>query len=288
MICCVSFVSTLQMRSQAENVQTLFPTGTTGMIFLLHQRQILFYKSLSKHLSTLQQRERCRDSFSSLKCCKMTWLIAKVTAALKRSTRVEIPNVLGGVEARQPLFTSQLGKGPLPKNERWNLRTPCAWNQAELGIGWTWVWSSCREPWRFRAGCRRSYLGQSQCVFPTHQSRKPLLLFSRDAYRWCVICSLTNTENKHSVPTCCCDLAAIPGWLSALNCFTSAQPLDFCVMLQGGRQVSAPSTDLGGVYALQCVCICRSITFLRSWEFSQCCQWHLGVFDHFISKVWIL
>lgn len=29
------------------------PLGETGMIFLLHQRQILFYKSLSKCLSTL-------------------------------------------------------------------------------------------------------------------------------------------------------------------------------------------------------------------------------------------
>lgn len=41
------------MRSQTGNVRSLFPTGATGMIFLLHQRQILFYKSLSKCLSTL-------------------------------------------------------------------------------------------------------------------------------------------------------------------------------------------------------------------------------------------
>lgn len=52
-IYCVSFVSTLQMRSQTGNVRSLFPTGATGMIILLHQRQILFYKSLSKRLSTL-------------------------------------------------------------------------------------------------------------------------------------------------------------------------------------------------------------------------------------------
>lgn len=41
----VSVGSTFQMRSQTGNVWRLFPTGTTGMIVLLHQRQILFSKS---------------------------------------------------------------------------------------------------------------------------------------------------------------------------------------------------------------------------------------------------
>lgn len=73
MIYCVSFASTLKMRSQTGNVRSLSPTGATGMI-------LLFYKSPSKRLSTLHSNdvascyfgERCRDSFcfGSLKCCK--------------------------------------------------------------------------------------------------------------------------------------------------------------------------------------------------------------------------
>lgn len=41
------------MRSQTGNVQSLSPTGETGMILLFHQRQILFYKSSDKRFLTL-------------------------------------------------------------------------------------------------------------------------------------------------------------------------------------------------------------------------------------------
>lgn len=52
-----------------------------------------------------------------------------------------------------------------------------------------------------------------------HESVSPLLPFSLDANRWHIKrCwySLTNTDNNHSVLTCCCGLAAFPGCLSAL------------------------------------------------------------------------
>lgn len=143
-IYCVSFVSTLQMRSQTGNVRSLFPTG--AMIFLLHQRQILFYKSPSKRLWTLHSNGTSAATLERgvvihsvsvpsnvVKRCQVFWLIANMAAALKWSRRVEIPNVLGGVKARRLLFTSQLGKGPLPKNER--LRTRPSWAGSILPAG---------------------------------------------------------------------------------------------------------------------------------------------------------
>lgn len=116
------------MRSQAGNVRSSFPTGATGMIFLLHQRQMLFYKSLSKRLSTLHSNGASLPAIlvrgavihsvsvpsDVVKRRCDFWRVANAAAAaLKWSRRVEIPNVSGGAEARRPLFYAPTGKRPV-------------------------------------------------------------------------------------------------------------------------------------------------------------------------------
>lgn len=98
------------------------------MIFLLHQRQILFYKSLSKRLSTLHSNGASLPAIlvrgavihsvsvpsNVVKRRRDFWRTANVAAALKWSRRVEIPNVSGGAEGGQTTSVyAPTGKRPV-------------------------------------------------------------------------------------------------------------------------------------------------------------------------------
>lgn len=90
----MSPVSTLQMRSQPGNVRSLFLTGVTGRIFLLHQPQTLFCKSVGKRLSTLRSNTTSLPATlvrsvvihsvsvpsTVVNRCRNFWLIANVAA----------------------------------------------------------------------------------------------------------------------------------------------------------------------------------------------------------------